>query len=350
MTTKTLINTDFTTDPGIQASSPKAANRPYDGTNDRWTCYVERVQSETSWAFFDLRDYGGPAGGFNSDLRPEFYNRHYTTSWSNTALGWFGLHHDPTDKLAPDMPVNFLGYRFYRDASNAREIRAAIADNEGNLYLGDPVWPNPATDYDIDMIYIPETGHCRIRVYNHVGGAYIGQSNAYLPAGKRFENLTMIGSRDRENDGDFTTPNVSGYIDDLQVDWVLPEDKWVLWSPLGSVVLEELRLWNRGQEPRHTIIDGQGRPWSSVYWDGCGPHRIEMEGTFLRDLATLDAIEEIMEALYSRGETVELYSPEPNYTMDDAIITAWDFPREFQRLDNRDFVLEVSSRRAPSLS
>lgn len=339
---------DFTADPGILFSSATpAVRRPYDGTNDRWTADCIGRISETSWAYVLLE---GPRSGL-TDLHSfsTIQVRHNLAggTWDNNGKGYFGYHHNPTGEAAPDLK-NFVGYAIYKDGAGNREIQAILYDENGNLFSGNVISLS-TSDLGIDIIYESDTRQIRVRPHNW-GGAIIGTSTINVSSVNHFNSLTVWGSRDNNNSDN--TVLMQGWIDDLSALWLIPEDEWVLYVPgYGAVIFNNIRTWNKDQPSRNTIISGLGRPWSSIYWDGADPLWIRIDGTLQRSPhSVLDDIHELLVAAKANGYDVQLYSPETFYTLLDARVIVWDFPRPVQRLDNRDYLLEVWSRREPQIS
>lgn len=347
MTDITLLDIDFSEDPGIQTypGSLAEGEREYDAAG-HWDADFGRQASYPSWAWLDNR---GPRRGFNDGDSFRMTFHHVITGYNETTWGYVGLHSDPLKGVAPDA-INFMGYKIYRSIG-VNYVRSYGWDNGGSPKSGPAVNLGAYLDLKVIVEYDASTRIITTTVRDWSTDTLIGTSvtTAWLST-QTIEDMTEVGTRDRE-DGEAAV-GFLGYIDDFKMEWLdIPSDEWILYvQDSGAVIFETVRLHNKNAPPRYTINEAEGRAWSSIYWDGAGPLVVYLTGLVEADPDLIQEIEELMADAWTHGRTVELYSPITYYTLKDAKILVWDFPQDLTRPANRDFTLNIGSRRAPQIS
>ncbi|MCK4717515.1 MAG: hypothetical protein KAT70_02505, partial [Thermoplasmata archaeon] len=350
-----VLDTDLSTDPGIETyPGTKATARVYDDVNDRWIADFGGEASLPSWAYFD---YKGPRTGFTDESKFKLELDHVITSSSPPipCYGFVGLHSDPISPDPPDADDrNFMGYRLKWPDPGTSDIkfRAYIWDKDGIVQSGvsvvsDSVLTNWA--HRIIISYDPATRVLTVEIRKLSDLSLIGTSTVTLPSDKSLDPMFKIAVRDGIVDQPY---QLFGYIDDIKLTWQDIPDEWLLHViDEGVVILDHVGVHNRDQNEIETIQNALGRDWASSYHDGAGPLFIPMDGILERDsIDQLDRIEDLMVPTKAQGKIVKLISPYRNYTLDDAKVLAWTFPRDLGRPQNRDFFLTVKSRRSPQLS
>lgn len=350
-----INNWSFTSDPGIRATAGgNAAARIWDNINERWVADFQQDDTDPSYAYIKT--------GYPQGFKPESHliyratQRHKITGGSVNGAGFVGFHSWPPIDTG-DGFHSIVGYEITHESDGHIYVGAVIVDNEGTAYVGTPVDCGLASgfpDLDIESSYSEATRQLTVSISNHGGGA-IGSDTATIPSDKTTDPLTVYATRDGHDNTGITPLN--GWIDDIVIEWSIPLDatgrstEWILYQAgLGAVIMTEASIWYPDRPPRYSEIDAQGRPWSSRNWEGAGAQRVSLEGTLLADYVRLRNILLLINDWHTNGRVVTLYSPEEGHQLEDAQIDVWTFPQERGRVNNRDFLLEVKSRREPQIT
>jgi hypothetical protein len=335
MTFLPILKKDFKTDPGLLFDVDAQTRRDWDEINERWNFNTVLRISNAPWAYWYLPKIEGEYIG--TDRRFRFRCRVHIDSIDTDAVGYINLG---DNKIAiPQMAVCID-----EDAGVVRAV--ALAGGTVGVPI---VMITPPFTFDVVATFDPVDGWT-VETFT-TGGSSYGTSTipgVTLPVG-----LIFFGTRDGIQ-ADDPLKTINGWIDDVFVELDVDPDVWtlIISEPTGEETIIELNkvgIWDNLQDIDESIIGGIGRPWASVYHDGAGPLSIIVEGTLYYDLADIYAIDAAIRSAKVNNKVVSLISPITGYTLRDAKVSVWEAPVEFGRLNNRDFNLEVRSRRKPQV-